>query len=183
VESKYILLVTIVVIVFASIIFFTSEEHENLIVVDDVDLQLYSGDWYSVYELPVYYGFYPFGYDSTECGNPKANYTLNDDGTIKVVNSCDRQGERIIVEGKARSKDPDNINGEFYVSFYLFESDYNILGIGDSYQWAVVGTLDRDGLWFLSRNNTLSFNDYIDMLSISDMNGYDIGNLVETKKV
>ena len=56
-----------------------------LATVDQVDLQRYAGTWYEIARLPQW--FQRGCYDST------ATYSLNDDGTVKVVNRCQREGD------------------------------------------------------------------------------------------
>ncbi|MGB1923486.1 MAG: lipocalin family protein [Alcanivorax sp.] len=66
-----------------------------LATVDQVDLQRYSGTWYEIARLPQW--FQRGCYDST------ATYSLNEDGTVRVVNRCQREGkEPSEAQGTAR---------------------------------------------------------------------------------
>lgn len=151
-----------------------SRTYQDLNAVDNVDLERYMGLWYSVYEIPTHYGFWIFGYESTECINSTAYYTLNTDGTVHVLNRCIRNGEPISIEGTAKVKE----GGKLEVSFFpLIWSDYQIIGLDANYQWAVVGTPSRNGLWYLSRNPTIEPSTKEAMDTISASNGYDLSNL------
>ena len=97
-----------------------------------------------------------------------------------MVNSCiQADGSKNIAEGVA--KVVDNIsNAKLEVSFVrilgiqLFWGDYWIIGLGENYEFAIVGSPDRKYGWILSRTPKLSqekLNQISDLLKIK---GYDI---------
>jgi apolipoprotein D and lipocalin family protein len=105
-----------------------------------------------------------------------------------VVNSC-FQGDdsKKVAEGVARVV--DNItNAKLEVSFVkilgiqLFWGDYWIIGLGDNYDFAVVGSPDRKYGWILSRTPKLpqeKLNLISDLLKIK---GYNIKNFEFTEQ-
>ena len=116
--------------------------------VKDFELERYLGSWYEIARLPHRF----------ERGLEKvrAEYSLNPDGTVKVVNSGVRDGEARSVTGYAKFKKPDSRTGELRVSFFRpFYGDYRIIGLDDEYRHAVVTGSTRDYLWILSREPTM----------------------------
>ena len=152
---------------------------EPIEVVEHLDANQYQGLWYSVYEIPIFYGFFPFGYSSTKCINSTATYTVESDTTINVLNTCILRGKQMEVEGTARYENSSNTNGALIVNFFGFDSDYNVIGLDSEYQWAVVGTKNRENLWFLSRNPTIEPSLLDHMKSIAEDQGFDTTQLVK----
>ena len=153
----------------------------ELQVVNKVDLNKYKGLWYEVAKIPNWF--------QKKClKNTTAEYSLRDDGKIKVVNSCiQSDGSKNVAEGVA--KVVDNIsNAKLEVSFVrilgiqLFWGDYWIIGLGENYDFALVGSPDRKYGWILSRTKKLpqeKLNIISDLLKIK---GYDIKNFEFTEQ-
>ena len=159
-----------------------NEPGEPLNVVDELDAVQYSGLWYSVYELPVFYGLYPFGYSSEKCINSTATYTVESENTIHVLNKCILRGREQQVEGTARYANSSNKNGALIVNFFGFDADYNVIGLNENYQWAVVGTKNRENLWFLSRTPTIDETLLDEMKDIAEAEGFDTSELYKVKR-
>lgn len=113
--------------------------------------QRYLGIWYEIARLD----------HSFEEGlsNVTAQYSLNRDGSIRVVNRGYVAGAREWreAEGRAVSVDDDRIGhlkvsffGPFYSSYVIFELDR------DAYSYAYVSGYNHDYLWFLSRTPEVS---------------------------
>jgi apolipoprotein D and lipocalin family protein len=155
---------------------------EPINVVDELDAVQYAGLWYSVYELPVFYGLYPFGYSSEKCVNSTATYTVESENTIHVLNKCILRGREQQVEGTARYANNSDKNGALIVNFFGFDSDYNVIGLDETYQWAVVGTKNRENLWFLSRSSTIDETLLDEMKEIAEAEGFDTSHLYKVKR-
>ncbi len=121
--------------------------HPPLATVDQVDIQRYSGTWY---EIARYENSFEKG-----CTNATADYTLRDDGKIKVTNRCILDGgEAIKAVGVAYATDASN--SKLKVSFFRpFYGNYWILMLDDGYRYAVVGDPSRKYFWILSRTPML----------------------------
>ncbi len=110
-----------------------------------VDLNRYAGLWYEI-------GRYPNSFQKG-CRDSTAMYTARPDGEIDVLNSCrDEQDDRLR-EAKGRAWVVDKTsNARLKVSFFWpFRGDYWIIDLGREYEYAVVGTPNRQYLWILSR--------------------------------
>ncbi|MBS3748838.1 MAG: lipocalin family protein [Candidatus Thermoplasmatota archaeon] len=159
-----------------------NDSDEPIDVVDELDAVQYAGLWYSVYELPVFYGLYPFGYSSEKCVNSTATYTIESENTIHVLNKCLLRGREQQVEGTARYVNSSNKNGALIVNFFGFDSDYNVIGLDENYQWAVVGTKNRENLWFLSRTPAIDETLLDEMKDIAEAEGFDTSQLYKVKR-
>lgn len=172
--NKILFIVIIVIMAIAVIaVNLLINENNYVSVVENLDIVQYSGIWYSVYEIPTYYGIFPFGYMSTECSGSMADYYSWDNITLSVTNSCLRNGKTEIVKGTARFVIPDT--GRLEVSFFSYIwSEYNVIGLDEDYQWAVVCSSDLDHLWYLSRNTYLGDYELVIMGNIARSQGFDI---------
>ena len=116
--------------------------------VASVDLGRYAGDWYEIESSPTWF--------QRGCTGTKAAYTPGPDGKIRVVNTCRRNGKAAKIEGTARVV-PGSNNSKLKVSFFWpFEGDYWILDLDPDYRWAAVGSPDRNYLWILAREQSLT---------------------------
>lgn len=142
------------------------------VTVNSVNLMKYTGLWYEIARIPNRF--------QKKCSaNTTAVYSLNEDGTIKVVNSClEEDGELSTVEGIARVVDA-RTNSKLEVSFvsivgiHLFWGDYWIIGLDNDYTYAVIGTPDRKYGWILSRTKKLPDDKLTEVYDILKRNGYN----------
>lgn len=122
--------------------------------VGSVDLERYAGLWYEIAKIPNRF--------QKKCtGDTTAVYRLRDDGRLDVENRCkDRSGSFKTARGVAKVVDTDS-NAKLKVSFVklfgkrLFWGDYWIIGLGDDYEYAIVGHPKRKYGWILSRTPAL----------------------------
>ncbi|MBL3657328.1 lipocalin family protein [Fulvivirga sediminis] len=112
-----------------------------------------------------------------------AEYSLNSDGTIKVINrgynaKKDEFNEAI---GKAKFVKDDSI-AELKVSFFgPFYSGYNVIAIDPDYQNALVVGKNRDYMWLLSRNTEMPEDIKKAYLNLAEKHGFDTSKLLWTK--
>jgi apolipoprotein D and lipocalin family protein len=119
--------------------------HEPLETVPFVDLTRYSGKWHEIARFPNRF--------QRNCiGETTAIYTLQDDGTIAVLNQCrKRNGSFTSARGRARVAGGKGPNSKLKVTFFWpFRGDYWIIDLDPDYQWAVVGEPRRRYLWILA---------------------------------
>jgi apolipoprotein D and lipocalin family protein len=122
--------------------------------VPHVDLERYAGLWYEIAKIPNRF--------QKKCaGAASAFYSIREDGRIDVVNSCVKEnGDRYEAKGVAKVEDSET-NSKLKVSFVrflgksLFWGNYWIIGLGDDYEYAIIGTPDRKYGWILSRKKQM----------------------------
>jgi lipocalin len=143
----------------------------NKTTVKQLDLQRYLGTWYEIAR-------YDHRFERGLVG-VTANYSIKDDGNIKVVNQGYKttlSGRLSIAEGKAKlTNNPGSLKVSF---FWIFYADYHILEIGDNYEWALIGSKADDYLWILSRTPQMEDNVKHLILKKAEARGYDTSKLI-----
>lgn len=139
--------------------------------VDEFDLTRYLGEWY---EIARYDHSFERGMDNT-----MAEYILQDNGKVVVLNTGWKDGKFKIAEGKAKYKDPEGDPGHLRVSFFLFfYSDYNVMMVDENYQISLVGSKTDNYLWILSRT-PVPDQDLLEMvINEAETRGYDVSKLI-----
>lgn len=162
------------------------QAQENLVppltALPKVNLQRYSGTWYEIARLPNWF--------QKKCaGDVTANYTLLDDGTIEVVNSCRKANGRITqATGLAKQAAEDGPNTKLKVrfapkllSFLPFVwGHYWIIDLAPDYSYAAVGEPDRKYFWILARTPTMDETTFQSILDRMRRQGYDLTGLIRT---
>ena len=144
----------------ASVFLFTACSSKNppLQTVSKVDLNKYLGTWY---EIARYEHFF-----EKDCKNVTANYSVMDENLIQVINSCVKITTNEKKEAKARAYAVDNTNSKLKVRFFRpFYGGYWDVILDEQYNYAVVGTPNREYLWILSRTKTIDENIKTDILN------------------
>jgi apolipoprotein D and lipocalin family protein len=141
--------------------------------VESLDVQKYLGRWYEIARFTK-------GFEKNIVG-AAAEYSLRDDGRIRVVNSGFRatlDGRYTEAKGVAWRPDPRR-PAAFKVSFFWpFAGDYLVFGLDqESYSWALVGANSREYLWFLARTPEISDELYQKMRQLAQDQGYDLSTL------
>lgn len=143
---------------------------EEVRTVSDFDLDRYLGRWYEIARCDHRF---ERGLDYVT-----AEYSTSDDGRLRVVNRGydNRTGRLRESVGKAKTT---SVAGRLRVSFFLFfYSDYDILAIGNNYDWVLIGSSSPKYLWILSRTPSLSADQLSHILGIARQRGYDISKLI-----
>lgn len=114
-----------------------------------VDVQKYMGTWYEIARIPNYFEKGLVGVTAT--------YSLNPDGTVKVVN----QGFEKTLNGKKKqvvgsAKQVTGKPGAFRVVFFWpFSAGYHVIAIDKDYNYSLVIGDKPEYSWILSRKKTL----------------------------
>ena len=124
---------------------------DNIQPVNNFEINKYLGTWYEIARLD----------HSFEEGmqNVTANYSMRDDGGIKVVNSGYRVEEKewSSAEGVAYFMNESKKNEAYLkVSFFRpFYASYVVFEVDKDYQYAFIGGNSKEYLWLLSRTKTV----------------------------
>ncbi len=139
-----------------------------------VDIQRYAGKWYEIAHKPMIF--------QRGCRATTAEYSLNADGSIRVVNSCLKEdGRRETAVGRAVPV-PGSGNAKLKVSFFgPFTGDYWVMALDEKrYAWAVIGHPQRKYLWILSRTPRMDPALYARLTGWARAQGYDLSDLIVT---
>lgn len=151
---------------------FSSAEAGDIESIPQVDVQKYLGTWYEMATIPSLFQAYCVG-------GVRAQYALNDDGSIEVNNSCyDEEGVRQDIVGTAIVPDPAK-NARLAVTFFVepkedAEPNYWIMSLTEDYSLAVVGEPKRKYGWILSREPAISQKTLDEAVKVLADNGYDL---------
>jgi len=178
-ESKmleiFFLLQLCFMLVFCSCGVYKKNSPNTLEVVPYVDIEKYLGTWYEIGRYPNWF--------QKNCAGTTANYTLRDDGKIKVLNRCRENtldGKEKSITGKAWIADKKT-NAKLKVQFYWpFSGDYWIIQLDEKYTYAVVGHPGRKYLWILSRKPRMDENIYASILRRLVEQGYNPDRIIKT---
>ena len=148
--------------------------------VASIDVHQYMGTWHEIARLPMYF--------QRKCvSDTTANYTLNPDNSIRVLNRCKTEsGEFQEAEGRATSVNEGN--SKLKVSFLpaglrwlpFTKGDYWVLKIDPDYKVVLVGGPSHDYLWILSRTPTIDTATYDAYVQAAQQFGYDTSGLIKT---
>lgn len=145
---------------------------EGATAVHSFDSEKYLGKWYEIARIDFKY--------EKDLNNTTAEYSLNNDGTIKVVN----RGYNTVKEewseaiGKAKfvgDKDIAMLKVSFFGPFY---AGYNVIAIDEDYQYALVAGAKLKYLWILSRETSIPEEVKTEYLKIAKEVGYDTSRLL-----
>jgi len=135
----------------------------------------YLGKWYEICRLDFKF--------EKNLNNVTANYSLKEDGSIRVdnrgFNYLKKEWKESIGKAKfVESADKARLKVSFFGPFY---AGYNVIALDKNYKYAMVAGNDLQYLWLLSRETSIPpaiINQY---LKQAQSLGYDISKLVWTK--
>jgi lipocalin len=163
------------VLIIMGVMFLQGYKTENYVdktTVKNVDINKYLGKWYEIARYEHYF--------EKDLEGVTANYSLMDDGMIRVQNAGYKDslgGKYKEIIGKARKKKGEG-SGELEVSFFwIFYSDYKILELASDYSYALIGSESDDYLWILSRTPKMKKDDLDFLLRRIEERGYDTNQL------
>ena len=117
-----------------------------------VNLTRYLGAWYEQASIPAYF--------ELNCERTFANYSFNDDGSIRVDNECYRNGKISGGIGRAYPDpaDTEHTNAKLKVKFPSapVAGDYWIVRLDDSYSYVVVSSPKYNYLWIMYRSPVMA---------------------------
>ena len=145
---------------------------KGAVAVKPFNKEKYLGKWYEIARLDFKF--------EKDLNNTTAEYSLNEDGTIKV----DNQGYNTVKEewkqaiGKAKFVGDTDI-AMLKVSFFgPFYSGYNVIAIDDDYQYALITGKNTKYLWILARETQIPEDIKDKYLKIAKGIGFNTSDLV-----
>lgn len=148
-----------------------------------VDLARYTGTWYEIARLPMWF--------QRHCVDSKAIYTSRPDGAVGVHNECvtdtggldQIDGVATVVDSKTNARLTvvfDNFFARLFGSSR--EGNYWIIELDSDYRTSVVGTPDRRLLWILSRTPQLDDVTYQRLVERARQLGFSVSDLILAKR-
>jgi apolipoprotein D and lipocalin family protein len=139
-----------------------------------VELNKYLGKWYEIAALPQRF--------ERDCSHATTEYSLNNDGSIKVINTCVKDGRIKVSKGKATVTDTKT-NARLALQLqWPFKTRYWIIGLAHDYSYALVGHPNRKYLRVLGRKPEMDDQTYNYLVNLAANKGFDVRNLLRTEQ-
>lgn len=152
----------------------TSVSSNDVKPVENFNIQRYLGDWYEI-------GRFDFKWEK-DLKSVRANYSMNEDGSVKVTNSgynyVSRKEKQSV--GKAKFAGQEDVAGLKVSFFGPFYSAYTVIALDPEYKYALVAGANKKLLWILSRTPTIPQDIKENYVQIAKNAGYDMTNFVWT---
>lgn len=145
---------------------------DNPPVVKNFELEKYLGKWYEIARFDFYF--------EKNLDNTTAQYSLNEDGTVRVVNRGYNYAKKKWKEAVGKAKFAgDRTEADLKVSFFgPFYGAYRVIALDPAYQYALVAGKNKDYLWILSRHTTIPPEIKASYLKIAEEAGFDTSKLI-----
>jgi len=145
---------------------------DGAVAVKPFDVNKYLGTWYEIARFD--YSF------ERNLNNTTATYSLNEDGTVKVLNKGYNyvKGTWQDATGKAKFRGDKNV-ASLKVSFFgPFYGGYNVIALDSAYKYAFIAGSSTDYIWILSREKTLPDEVKKSYLELAKKIGYNTDKLI-----
>lgn len=148
-----------------------------------LDVPRYMGTWYEIAKFPNWF--------QRKCaGSTRAEYSLNNEGGVQVINRCRlASGEMIEAIGQARQIGPatsPKLAVRFapdWLSFLPFVwGDYWVIDLDAQYRLVAVSEPNREYLWILARTPQVDAREYQELLARLAQKGFDLRRLEVTRQ-
>ena len=145
---------------------------EGVTAVQNFNKDKYLGKWYEIARFDFRF--------ERNLDNTTAQYSINPDGSIKVLN----QGYNYVkkewdsAEGKAKfigSESEARLKVSFFGPFY---GGYNVVAIDENYQNALIYGNSTEYMWILSRNKTIDEATKKRFIEKAKKDGFDVSKLI-----
>jgi len=140
--------------------------------IDDFELNRYLGKWYEVARLDH---SFERGLEAVT-----ADYSLREDGGIRVINSGRNTETQLNQEAEGRAYFVEELNiGHLKVSFFgPFFGSYVIFELDEDYQTAFIAGNTTNYLWLLARTPKVSQEVIDEFIASADQLGFDTRQLI-----
>jgi len=152
-----------------------SPASDKPVVVKNFEIGKYLGKWYEIARFDFYF--------ERNLNNTTARYTLNENGSVKVVNRgfdyVKNEWKEAVGEAKFAG---DWSEARLKVSFFgPFYSPYRVIALDPEYKYALVSGKNKKYLWILSRGTTIPDEIKSAYLKIAQEAGFKISDLIWVK--
>lgn len=151
----------------------SSSPPDGLSAVSNFDINRYEGRWYEIVREDHRF--------ERGLSNVTADYAVQDDGSVSVLNRGFNDEEQAWEEAEGRARFVgDPTLGSLEVSFFgPFYGSYHIIALDhDNYQWAMVTGPSRNYFWILSREPELDETVYQNLMDQARAGGFAVQELI-----
>lgn len=138
--------------------------------VENFDVTKYMGKWHEFARLPNWF--------EKGMKDVSAEYILQKNGTVRVINRGKLEGKEKSIAGVARIVG-EGKTGELEVSFFRpFYGSYRIIKLAPDYRYSVVCGGEKALLWVLSREKKVSAEDWEEISGFLEKSGFPVEKLI-----
>ena len=161
----------------------TSPAPSPLTPIAALNVNRYMGTWFEIAKYPNWF--------QRKCtGGTRAHYSLQNDGTVQVINRCQTEHKEMIEAlGQAKQIGPatsPKLKVRFapaWLSFVPFVwGDYWVIDLDEDYQLVAVSEPKKEYLWILSRTAKVDPVSYQSLLTRLQQKGFDLDKLERTEQ-
>ena len=153
-----------------------------LLTVESLDVPRYMGTWFEIAK-------YPNRFQKKCVADTQADYRLQANGTVQVVNRCRKEtGEMDEAVGEARQvgvTTSPKLQVRFAPAWLswlpLVWGDYWVIDLDPNYRLVAISEPDRQYLWVLSRTVQVDAKDYAALMLRLQGQGFDLRRLERTQ--
>lgn len=167
--------ISITILLISCMLFSCTTIPKGITAIHQFDKTKYLGKWYEIARLDFRF--------ERNLKNTTAEYSINNNGTIKVFNKGynTKTNKWKTATGKAKFVKDENL-AMLKVSFFgPFYSGYNVIAIDKEYKYALITGKNLKYLWILSRDTTIPEEVKKNYLELAQSLGYKINDLVWVK--
>ena len=154
-----------------------------LLTVESLDVPRYMGTWFEIAK-------YPNRFQKKCVADTQADYRLQANGTVQVVNRCRKEtGEMDEAVGEARqvgAPASPKLQVRFAPAWLswlpLVWGNYWVIDLDPHYQLVAVSEPTREYLWVLSRTATVEPQAYTALMLRLQAKGFELGRLERTQQ-
>jgi len=148
---------------------------EGVTAITPFDKEKYLGKWYELARFDFQF--------ERNLNNTTAQYSVRDDGTIKVINRGNNYEKKQWKEATGVAKfvggsDVAMLKVSFFRPFY---SGYNVIALDSEYKYALVAGKNLSYLWILSRETTIPEDVKQNYLKIAENLGFKTSSFIWVK--
>lgn len=174
-NKMYISVLSVVALLLLTLVAFSAMSRtipKGAVAVTGFSAQKYLGTWYEIARFDFYF--------ERGLSRTTAHYSLNNDGSIKVVNRGYDAAKKRWKEAQGRAKfvgseDVAMLKVSFFGPFY---AGYNVVALDKEYRYALVIGKNLDYMWLLSREKTMPEDVIANYISIAQKIGFDTSKLI-----
>ena len=156
---------------------------EPLAPIASLNVPRYMGVWYEIAK-------YPNSFQKKCVSDTVAQYSAQQDGTVRVLNRCTQEDGKVIDAlgqarqmGNATSPKLEVRFAPAWLSFLPFVwGNYWVIDIDTDYQLVAVSEPKREYLWILSRTPQVNGKAYDELLARLSKSGFDLKRLERSKQ-
>lgn len=150
--------------------------------VEQFDLSRYLGLWFEIGRLPL-------KFEDDGARDVTAEYSLQEDGTVRVDNRCLNEADEP-TQALGQAVPDEEHAGRLRVTFLpaalrwipFTQADYWVLKIDPEYRHALVGTPDHKHLWLLAREPRVEVATEEAYLAEARRQGYELGTWIRPEQ-